>query len=55
MASHYAVDGVHFDYIRYPSSDFDYGVGAIDRFRAEIHRPFAHPDDFPAEIGRAHV
>lgn len=29
----YELDGLHFDYIRYPSSDFDYSAGALERFR----------------------
>ena len=33
LASRYAVDGIHFDYIRYPGPEFDYSTGAIDEFR----------------------
>jgi uncharacterized lipoprotein YddW (UPF0748 family) len=29
----YDVDGVHFDYVRFPSPDFDYSRTALDRFR----------------------
>lgn len=29
----YPVDGIHLDYIRYPSPDFDYSRGALDAFR----------------------
>lgn len=29
----YPVDGVHFDYVRYPASDFDYSAGALAAFR----------------------
>ncbi len=32
----YAVDGVHFDYARYPSDRFDYSRGAIREFRATV-------------------
>jgi uncharacterized lipoprotein YddW (UPF0748 family) len=32
----YDVDGVHFDYVRYPSPDFDYARTALERFRAEV-------------------
>lgn len=32
----YDVDGVHFDYVRYPSPDFDYGRTALERFRTEV-------------------
>jgi len=33
LASRYDLDGIHFDYIRYPSGDFDYSAGALRRFR----------------------
>lgn len=36
LAERYEVDGIHFDYIRYPSADFDYSRGALDRFRAWV-------------------
>lgn len=29
----YEVDGLHFDYVRYPNPDFDYSRVALDRFR----------------------
>lgn len=29
----YDLDGMHFDYIRYPNPDFDYSRGALERFR----------------------
>lgn len=32
----YDVDGVHFDYVRYPGPDFDFSRTALDRFRAAI-------------------
>lgn len=32
----YDLDGLHFDYIRYPSSEFDYSRGALERFRAWV-------------------
>ncbi|HET7747489.1 MAG TPA: family 10 glycosylhydrolase [Vicinamibacteria bacterium] len=32
----YDVDGVHFDYVRFPSPDFDYSKTALDRFRTAI-------------------
>jgi uncharacterized lipoprotein YddW (UPF0748 family) len=37
----YDVDGVHFDYVRYPSPDFDFGRTALDRFRAEMEPSLA--------------
>jgi uncharacterized lipoprotein YddW (UPF0748 family) len=33
LAERYDLDGIHFDYIRFPSSDFDYSVRALERFR----------------------
>jgi uncharacterized lipoprotein YddW (UPF0748 family) len=38
LASRYALDGVDFDYVRYPGADFDYSRGALDRFRADVRR-----------------
>ncbi len=36
IAQRYDVDGVHFDYIRYPTSDFDYSRDALAAFRASV-------------------
>lgn len=36
VVTKYDVDGVHFDYIRYPNTSFDYSRAALDRFRAEL-------------------
>ena len=33
LAESYDLDGIHFDYVRYPSPDFDYSAGALNRFR----------------------
>jgi len=33
LVESYELDGLHFDYIRYPNPDFDYSKGALDRFR----------------------
>ena len=33
LVESYELDGLHFDYIRYPSPEFDYSKGALDRFR----------------------
>jgi uncharacterized lipoprotein YddW (UPF0748 family) len=38
IVSRYAVDGVHFDYIRYPSDDFDYSRDALSAFRRTLLR-----------------
>ena len=32
----YDLDGLHFDYIRYPSPEFDYSRGALERFRSWV-------------------
>ncbi len=34
LLDRYDLDGIHFDYIRFPSADFDYSRGALERFRA---------------------
>jgi uncharacterized lipoprotein YddW (UPF0748 family) len=34
----YDVDGVHFDYVRFPNVQFDYSRTALDRFRLEIEK-----------------
>lgn len=36
LASRYAVDGVHFDYARYPNDRFDYSREAIAEFRTYV-------------------
>lgn len=33
LATRYDLDGIHFDYIRFPSAQYDYSVGALERFR----------------------
>ncbi|NNM04466.1 MAG: family 10 glycosylhydrolase [Gemmatimonadetes bacterium] len=33
LVESYELDGLHFDYIRYPSADFDYSRDALERFR----------------------
>jgi uncharacterized lipoprotein YddW (UPF0748 family) len=34
LVARYDLDGMHFDYIRFPSTEFDYSAGALERFRA---------------------
>jgi uncharacterized lipoprotein YddW (UPF0748 family) len=34
VIENYDVDGVHFDYVRYPSPDFDFSRSALERFRS---------------------
>ena len=36
LVKRYDVDGVHFDYIRYPNDEFDYSPGALSMFRREV-------------------
>ena len=36
IVSRYDVDGVHFDYVRYPTDDFDYSREALDAFRRTL-------------------
>jgi uncharacterized lipoprotein YddW (UPF0748 family) len=36
LAERYELDGIHFDYVRFPSGDFDYSRGALDRFRSWV-------------------
>ena len=36
IATKYAIDGVHLDYVRFPGEEFDYSPSAIDQFKAAI-------------------
>ena len=38
VAERYGVDGLHFDYVRYPNANFDYSRAALDLFRGEIEK-----------------
>jgi uncharacterized lipoprotein YddW (UPF0748 family) len=38
IARRYEVDGLHFDYVRYPNPQYDYSRISIDRFRLEIEK-----------------
>lgn len=42
LLERYALDGLHLDYIRYPTAEFDYSRGALQAFRA-YHGPKALP------------
>jgi uncharacterized lipoprotein YddW (UPF0748 family) len=44
LASQYALDGIHLDYIRYPNEQFDYSATALADFRTET-APFLSPAD----------
>ncbi|MEO5895464.1 MAG: family 10 glycosylhydrolase [Vicinamibacterales bacterium] len=41
VATRYAVDGIHFDYARYPNDRFDYSRAAIKAFRADVRPSLA--------------
>jgi uncharacterized lipoprotein YddW (UPF0748 family) len=36
IVARYPVDGVHLDYIRYPGPEFDYNLGVLREFRADL-------------------
>lgn len=36
VARRYDIDGIHFDYVRYPNKNYDYSDAAITRFRQEM-------------------
>jgi len=36
IAERYEVDGIHFDYVRYPNPEYDYSRVALERFRAWV-------------------
>jgi len=36
IVTRYDVDGVHFDYVRYPTDEFDYSREALDAFRRSV-------------------
>jgi uncharacterized lipoprotein YddW (UPF0748 family) len=37
VASRYDVDGIHLDYIRFPSDEFDYSASVLNEFRASLN------------------
>ena len=43
LVERYDLDGLHFDYVRYPSGAFDYSRGALERFRDWVE-PRLSPD-----------
>lgn len=53
LARRYDLDGLHFDYIRFPSAGYDYSVGALERFRLWARSSLA-PDRFEA-LDRAYA
>ncbi len=61
IVDRYAVDGVHFDYVRFPTDDFDFSRGALAAFRSEVtglsaaerHRLDARLPDEPLAYAQA--
>jgi uncharacterized lipoprotein YddW (UPF0748 family) len=46
VVQHYPVDGIHFDYIRYPNGDHCFCTGCRDRFRESVGAESIHwPED----------
>jgi uncharacterized lipoprotein YddW (UPF0748 family) len=50
LATNYDLQGIHFDYVRLPSPDFDYSRGALDRFRAWV-RPHLSSQRYADLVG----
>src|SRR5262247_120546 len=44
IARRYEVDGLHFDYVRYPNPQYDYSRISIDRFRREMDKKLTPRD-----------
>ncbi len=38
LVERYPIDGVHMDYVRYPTSDYDYSAAALAAFRESVQR-----------------
>ena len=60
ITERYDVDGLHFDYIRYPNRQFDYSRTSLERFRAELEKTISPADrkhfaDIAATDPLAHV
>lgn len=53
LARRYAVDGVHFDYARYPTERFDYSRAAIGEFRAAVRPQLADAQRRTIDAGEA--
>ena len=47
LTDRYDLDGIHFDYVRFPSGNFDYSSGALERFQGWVS------DRIPAARRRA--
>jgi len=44
IVSRYAIDGVHLDYARYPSEDFDYGRATLTEFAGQVRSRLARTE-----------
>ena len=44
LVARYPVDGVHLDYLRYPGPDFDYNLGVLREFRADLEPRLTEAD-----------
>lgn len=44
LAERYEVDGLHFDYVRYPNPNFDYSRASLDGFRRELEKNLSAED-----------
>ena len=53
LVERYEIDGIHLDYVRYPSGAFDYSRGTLDRFRIWMNGRIT--DDQSAEFSVASV
>jgi len=49
LVERYAVDGVHFDYVRYPSVSFDYSREALRAFSHDVAAGLSRPDRLALE------
>jgi uncharacterized lipoprotein YddW (UPF0748 family) len=52
LAARYPIDGLHLDYVRYPTSDFDYSAGALTAFRASLIDELSTPERARLEARR---
>ncbi len=60
VAARYDVDGIHFDYVRYPNSGYDFSPGTLARFREHMKaqlspEQFAHFDTAHQSDSKAYV
>jgi uncharacterized lipoprotein YddW (UPF0748 family) len=53
IATRYAVDGVHLDYLRYPNEDFDYSRVALEAFRQDVIQDLGAADQRRYDARRA--